>query len=289
MQDYVLITDSTCDIEEYILQERNTPCIKLNYIIDGQDYFDGMTVEASKAFFALIRQGKMSKTSSINTERFMEFWQPYLEEGKDIVYLGFSSGLSATFNNACLAANLCMEEYPDRKIYPVDSLCAALGQGLLVRFAMDKRDEGATAEELVKYIEDIRLKINHWVLVDDLDHLKRGGRISGAAAMIGSIMNIKPVLHMNDMGKLIVKEKIKGHKKGINFLLEKLEKKGVDIDKNPVFISHADSLDDAVLLDKLIKERFPVKETYINYIGPVIGSHTGTGTAVIFFLGDDRG
>ena len=208
--------------------------------------------------------------------------------GNDVLYLGFSSGLSGTYNAGALAVRELSERYPQRKVYAVDTLCASLGQGLLVYLCCMKRREGATIEEVRDYAEATKLHLCHWFTVDDLMFLKRGGRVSAATAIVGSMLSIKPVMHVDDEGHLIKVDTARGRKASIRALVAEMEKRGIDLPNQHIFISHGDCEDDANYLAKLIREKFPVKDITINYVGPVIGAHSGPGTLALFFLGTKR-
>lgn len=211
-----------------------------------------------------------------------------LKEGKDILNLAFSSGLSSTYSASAVAAQELSAEYPERKIYTVDTLCASLGQGMLVYLAARKKQEGASIEEVRDFVEDTKLKQCHWFTVDDLMHLKRGGRVSGATALVGTMLKIKPVMHVDDEGRLINMEKARGRKASLNALVEKMAESALNPSEQEIFISHGDCLDDAEYVAERVKERLGVKAVYINHVGPVIGAHSGPGTIALFFLGNRR-
>ena len=214
--------------------------------------------------------------------------EPVLKEGKDLLVFGFTSALSATYQSAVIAAEELREKYPDRKINVVDSCCAALGQGLLVWYACKKRDEGLTLEELTDWVENNKLHICHWVTVDDLSHLKRGGRISGATALVGTMLNIKPIIHVDEEGRLVNVGKCRGRKAAMEFIAAKLGEAGEGWDNSTVFVAHGDCPEDAAALEKVLKEKYGVKEVITGYVGPVIGAHTGPGVLVVFYMGNNR-
>ena len=236
----------------------------------------------------MLRSGKTSTTTQINIEVFKEEMRPYLEKGLDVLYLGFSSGLSSTFNSARLAAAELTEDFPDRKIIIVDTLAASMGEGLLVYHAAMKKKQGMSLEETAAFVEENKLHLAHWFTVDDLNHLKRGGRVSGAAALIGTMLNIKPVLHVDDEGHLIPVDKVRGRRNSLAELVSHMEKTAISPSEQTVFISHGDAPEDAQYVEKLVRERFGVKTVYINPIGPVIGTHSGPGTVALFFLASKR-
>ncbi|MGI6161798.1 MAG: DegV family protein [Christensenellales bacterium] len=288
MKNTVLFTDSTCDMSVDLLEARGVVPVRLSYLMDDKEYFDDMNDESAQAFYARLRQGHMAKTSAINSERFVTLWTDILEQGKDVFYLAFSSALSATYSNACMARETLLEKYTDRKIYIVDSRCASLGEGLILNYIMDMADDGKSAEEVAAWAEENKLKLCHWFTVDDLHFLRRGGRVSGAAAMVGSILSVKPVLCVDDEGRLIMREKVRGRKKALKLLVDRMEETVVDAGNQTIFISHGDSLNDAQAVAQMVKERFNPKKIYINYVGPVIGSHSGPGTIALFYMGKNR-
>ena len=239
-------------------------------------------------FYRKMRNGGVARTAAANMELFREAFEPYLREGKDILYMGFSSGLSTTVNSGAMAAKELMEQYPERKIVTVDTFGASAGYGLLVYLTVQKKREGASLEEAAKFVEDTRFHLCHWFTVDDLVYLKRGGRVSAAAAFVGGVLNIKPVLHMDDPGHLINMFKVRGRRASIKALADKYGELAVDRENGTVFISHGDCIDDAKLLEQMLAERFHAKVKLITYVGPVIGSHSGPGTLALFFVGRER-
>lgn len=290
MRDYVIITDSTTDLTSELISELNLTVIPMEFTIDDKSYLNYSDERdiSYKDFYDILRSGKNSTTSLINTARFMEVFEPILKEGKDILYIAFSSGLSGTYNSSCIAAQMLCEKYADSKIYTVDSLSASMGEGLLVYHAANKKKEGMNIDELKEWIENNKLNLCHWFTVDDLYHLKRGGRVSSAAAIVGSMLNIKPVLHVDNEGHLVPVEKVRGRKLSITSLLKMMESTAIKPEEQTIFISHGDCLEEAQYLASLIKEKLNVKDIKLNYIGPVIGSHSGPGTIALFFLGSER-
>lgn len=246
------------------------------------------TGERIRNFYEAERNGKMPSTSQINEARFEEIFRGFFSEGKDILYIAFSSALSSTYSRALGAAENIKDEFPDRRVVIVDSKCASLGEGLLVYHAAKMKNSGKTIDEVAKWLEDNKLHLCHWFTVDDLHHLKRGGRVSAASAVIGTMLGIKPVMHVDDEGKLILVSKIRGRRHAIDALIDKVEKTVIDSEKQVAFISHGDCPDDAKYLEQQLKKRFKFKEIITNYIGPVIGSHSGPGTIAVFFLGTER-
>lgn len=290
MREYIIMTDSSCDLPLEIVNDLEISVLPLSLVIDDKKYYnylDERDITFSE-FYKLMRNKKTSKTSAVNPSDFVNEMEKFLKQGKDILYLGFSSGLSCTYNNANTAADQLLKIYPDRKIYTVDTLCASLGQGLLVYLTAMEKQKGKSIEELRDFAENIKLKVCHWFTVEDLYHLKRGGRISSSTAVIGSMLGIKPILHVDDMGKLINVSKVRGRKASINELFNKVKENAIIPSQQTVFISHGDCLDDANYLADLLKKELNVKEVIINYVGPVIGTHSGPGTMAIFFLGNKR-
>lgn len=288
MNDYVIITDSACDLPAEMVNELGIHVIPLSVIVNGQSYKIYPDERALKTvdYYNMLREGVLGKTSAANVFDFEEAMEPYLREGRDVLYLAFSSALSGTYNASVIAAEELSEKYPDRKILTADTLCASMGQGLLVYLAAKKKAEGASIDEVYEYVENNKLHLCHWFTVDDLNHLKRGGRVSAVAATFGTILNIKPVLHVDNEGKLIPVEKVRGRKASISGLIKEMERR--IIDNSIAFISHGDCEEEAMALAAAVKERFDIKEVRVNYIGAVIGTHSGPGTVALFFLGRER-
>ena len=283
---YQIITDSCCDFTQQQYQELGVTCAPLSVLYNGVNH-DNFTDPADvKAFYEELRSGVMATTSAVNPDGWAALMEDALQAGRDVLVLAFSSGLSTTYQSAVIAAKDLRETYPDRKILVVDTLCAALGQGLLVWYACKKRDEGLSIDELHSWVEENKLHICHWVTVDDLNHLKRGGRISAATAMMGSMLNIKPIIYVDNDGHLINTAKVRGRKAAIDLLAGKLDETGID--KEIAFIAHGDCPEDAAALEKIVKEKYGVKEIITGYVGPVIGAHTGPGVLVLFFMGSHR-
>ena len=283
---YQIITDSCCDFTQQQYQELGVTCAPLSVLYNGVNH-DNFTDPADvKAFYEELRSGVMAITSAVNPDGWAALMEDALQAGRDVLVLAFSSGLSTTYQSAVIAAKDLRETYPDRKILVVDTLCAALGQGLLVWYACKKRDEGLSIDELCTWVEDNKLHICHWVTVDDLNHLKRGGRISAATAMMGSMLNIKPIIYVDNDGHLINTAKVRGRKAAIDLLAGKLDETGID--QEIAFIAHGDCPEDAAALEKIVKETYGVKEVITGYVGPVIGAHTGPGVLVLFFMGSHR-
>ena len=288
MRPYVILTDSACDIAPSLLQEWGIAALPLTFRFEGEDgeYLDGAIPSAE--FYDMMRQGKVARTSAINIESFRAFFEPYLAQGSDILYIGFSSGLSVTYSCAQAAAGLLADQYPDAKILTVDSLCASAGFGLLVAIAARKKAEGIDIEQLAQEIRTYVPRMCHWFTVEDLVYLKRGGRVSPSAAFFGNMLGIKPVLHMDGEGHLIPRAKVRGRRASIVALAEQYGLLLEDPSVNEVFISHGDCLSDAELLKSILEEKYGANVTLITSIGPVIGSHSGPGTLAVFFIGKQR-
>ena len=286
-----ILTDSCCDLTNDFLKERNIDYIPLMYTIEGNDYYDDFSISMpSKEFYDKVRNGSMSKTSLVNSQRYNDFFTKFLEAGDDIVYIGFSSALSGSYQSSVICAQELKEKYPDRKIIVIDSKCASMGEGLLVYYAAEKLAAGANFEELAAYVEETKGKVCHWFTVDDLHHLKRGGRVSGISAAVGTMLSIKPILHVDDEGALVPMSKSRGRIASLSALTKQMEGTVTDEGEGQtVMISHGDCLEDAQKVEETVKKKFPkVKQVIINTIGPVIGSHAGPGTVALFFLGMER-
>ncbi len=290
MAEYIIFTDSCADLDAQMLKQLGVEVKNLTFTLSGKEYQnwpDGREL-SFKDFYSKLRDGEMSTTSQINVEVFTEAFRELLEMGKDILYLGFSSGLSGTVNSGRIAAEELAAEFPERKIIVVDTLCASLGQGLIVWHAAKKQKEGKSMEEVAEWVEANKLKLCHWFTVDDLDFLRRGGRLSGAAALFGTMLAIKPVLHVDNTGHLVPQNKVRGRKQSLMALVDAMEKTAITPSEQTVFISHGDCLEDAEFVAEEIKNRLGVQDVYINYVGPVIGSHAGPGVVALFYMGIER-
>ena len=283
---YKIITDSCCDFTQQQYDELGVACAPLSVLYNGENHSNFSDPVAVKAFYDELRSGVTASTSAVNPDGWAEHMEAALKAGQDVLVLAFSSGLSTTYQSAVIAGKELQEVYPDRKILVVDTLCAALGQGLLVYLACKKRDEGMTIDELCNWVEENKLNICHWVTVDDLTHLKRGGRISATTAIVGTMLNIKPIIYVDNDGHLINTSKVRGRKAAMDLLAGKLAE--TCIDKDIAFIAHGDCPEDAAALEKLVREKYGVKEVITGYVGPVIGAHTGPGVLVLFFMGSHR-
>ena len=288
MRDYVILTDSCCDLTAQMADELGIVAIPLSLVMDDKEFrnhLDGRDI-SPKDFYARIRSGSMPTTSAINVGTFEEIMRPILEGGEDILYLAFSSALSTTHQSACIAAEGLRAEFPDAKIHVVDTLAASMGQGLLVYLCAQQQKSGKTVDEVRDYAENTKLNICHWFTVDDLNHLKRGGRVSAATALLGTMLAIKPGLHVDDGGHLISVSKARGRKASLMALADEMGKTVTDAET--IFISHGDCEEDVNLLANELRSRFGVKNVVINYVGPVIGAHTGAGVVALFFVGSKR-
>ena len=289
MSEYVITTDNNSDLPEKYLKDHGVGCMYLSYSMDGKNYTHGNFLPEHE-FYEAMRNGSMPTTAQVNPENAKALLEPYLKEGKDILHIAFSSGLSGTYNSSRIAAEELMEEYPDRKIIVVDSLSASLGQGLLVWLAQQKKELGQTLEDVADWVEKNKLKMVHLFTVDDLNHLYRGGRVSRTTAIVGSMLNIKPVLHVDNEGKLTAIGKVRGRKKALQELIKLMDEKigsfGADCDT--IFISHGDCEQDAQYVAAKVKEKYNIKNIIINQVGATIGAHSGPGTMALFFVGDVR-
>ncbi len=288
MNNYVIFTDSCCDVNPKTLAEWGVPYANMTFTFVGEDkeYIDSDI--SNKEFYARMREGAHAKTAAINAAAFADAFEPILKEGKDILYVAFSSGLSTTVNSANMAVAELSEQYPERKIVVVDTLAASAGGGLMVYMAVQKKNEGATLEENAAYIESLVPQHCIWFTVDDLEYLKRGGRVSPLVAFAGGVLGIKPILQMDDEGHLIKVSTARGRRNAIEALASKYAELSYEEKNTPIFISHAECEEDAKRLADILKERHNAEVTLITEIGPVIGSHAGPGTLAMFFIGKHR-
>lgn len=285
---YQIITDSACDLPQQMLQEINVITVPLVVNFRGEARNDSVEDAQVKELYDAMRGGEVATTSAVNPDGWAKVMEPTLASGRDALVLAFSSGLSTTYQSAVIAANELAESYPDRKIIVVDTCAAALGQGLLVWHTCKKRDEGLSLEALAAWVEDAKNHTCHWFTVDDLVYLKRGGRVSAATAVLGAVLNIKPVLHVDYEGHLISMVKARGRKAAISTLASKMGELAGNWDNSTVFICHADAMDDAQKLAAMVKEKYGVKDAFIGNLGAVIGSHAGPGTLALFFMGNQK-
>ncbi len=286
---FEIITDSGADMPENYYTERGVDCVKLGFTMNGVNYGgeDGESIPL-KDFYVALRGGAMPTTYQVTCEQAKAHIEKFLKAGKDVLALNFSSALSGTHDGFLVAAKELLKRYPKRKIYVVDSLCACMGQGLLLDYVLKKADEGASIEETRDFAEGLKLKIRHQFTVNNLFHLKRGGRVSSLTAIVGSILKIKPVMRVDGKGKLIVTGKAMGRKKALMTVVENMMKTQALGADDPVYIAHADCLDDAETVKSLILERLPSAKITIGEIGAVIGSHSGDGTLAVFYKGVER-
>lgn len=287
MREYIITVNSTVDLPKEWLEERGVPVIPLKYTIDGETY-TGMEGLTAKEFFAKLREGKMATTSQINPEEAKAYFEPFLKEGKDVLHLGFSSGLSGTLNSMRIAAEELKEDYPEAKIYVIDTLCACLGEGLLLYYALKQKDAGKNIDETAEWVEENKLHICHNVTVDDLHHLHRGGRVSKATAVLGTMVQIKPIIHMDNNGCLQVIGKERGRKKALNKIVSMAAGQIPGWENDIAMITHGDCIEDAEYVAKQVRERLGIQDVLINNIGTVIGSHTGPGVVAVFVMGNTR-
>lgn len=288
MQDYVIITDSTADLPLEIIEKLNIYVIPMKFDMGDKNYTHYPDEREIKIhdFYDRLKKGETSVTTQINYFTYKEYFSTFLKDGKDILYVAFSSGLSGTCNNSQLVIEELEEEYPERKIISIDSLSASIGEGLLVYNAAMKRQEGMTIEELCQWIEQNRNSICHWFTVEDLHHLKRGGRISSVEAIIGTTLKIKPVLSVDNEGKLVNISKARGDKKSLEAILDRMIRDGSNLQEQTIIIGHGDSLERAEYFANLIKEKELVNDIIISTIGPIIGTHTGEGMIGLVFMGN---
>lgn len=287
MKDFVITVNSTVDLPREWLEERKVPIIPLKYTIDGRTYED-MKGLSPRKFFGALREGKIPTTSQVNPKEAKEIFEPFLKEGKDILHLAFSSGLSGTCASMEAAAKELREEYPNARILVIDTLCACLGEGLLLYKALEMKNRGGSIGEIADWVEKNKLHICHNVTVDDLNHLHRGGRISKATAVLGSMIKIKPIIHMDDKGTLQVVGKERGRKRSLGRIVDMAVSQSQGWENDVVMITHGDCIEEAEYTAALVRERMGVSNILINTIGTVIGSHTGPGVVAVFCMGNKR-
>ncbi|MBP3326612.1 MAG: DegV family protein [Coprococcus sp.] len=287
MNKYSIITDSSCDLPQSMVEELDIKVMQLDIVIEGEGVYKNDELDV-KDFYAKLRNNQNIKTSAVNADVAASMIEEIFKQGQDILYLGFSSNLSSTYQTVAMTGNELLEQYTDRKMISIDTLAASMGQGLLVYKACKCRNAGKTLEETAAYIEDIKLKLCHWFTVDDLFFLKRGGRVSGVTATLGTMLNIKPILHVDDEGRLINVSKVRGRKTSVTELAKRMEALAVHPETQDVFISHGDCIEDAEKLADIIREKFGTENIVISYVGTVIGAHSGPGTLALFFVGEHR-
>ena len=292
MSEYVILTDSSADLTDALVKELELEVLPLSFTLEGKTYHDypDRREMPVKDLYAALRGGKLVTTAAVNVDEYARAIEPLLQAGKDVLVLAFSSGLSNTYNASRIAVEELSEQYPQRKVYTVDTLCASMGQGLLVWYAAKLRLAGKSIEEVRDWTEEHKLNLCHWFTVDDLHFLKRGGRISAATAVVGSVLQIKPVLHVDNEGKLINMAKARGRKASLLALVDHMAQTAIDPEHQTIFISHGDCVEDAEFVAGELTRRFgiPREKIYLNEVGPVIGAHSGPGTMTVFFLGKER-
>lgn len=290
MPRFAILTDSSADLPDRLVRAWEVEVLPLSFRMGDADYRDcpDRRDMDPEEFYDRMRRGETAVTSAVNPEDFSAAVLPHLERGEDVLILAFSSGLSATCQSALLAAAELEERFPGRTVRVVDTLCASLGQGLLVGLAAEQRGAGKTLEETARFAEETRLRVCHWFTVDDLRYLKRGGRVSAATALVGSMLSIKPVMHVDDAGRLVNVDRARGRRAAVQALADRMGASAVDPAGQRVFISHGGCREDAEHLAELVKGRFGVRDVVISAVGPVIGAHSGPGTLALFFLGRER-
>lgn len=290
MNDYAVITDATCDLPAEMVERMGITVIPMEFTMSGKVYthYPDAREMDFHTFYERTKNGEVSVTSQINGITYEKYFEPVLQAGKDILYIAFSSELSGTYQASTIIANELQERYPERKLFCVDSKAASVGEGVLVYDAMLKKEEGLSLDELKAWVEQRRDHLCHWFTVDDLNHLKRGGRVSSVTAVVGTALGIKPVLHVDSKGDLIPVTNVRGRKKSLDTLVEHMRKTCVHPEEQVIFIGHGDDMEAAQYLKSLVEEQFRVKKIIITDMGPVIGAHTGCGIAALFFFGTEK-
>ena len=290
MADFIIVTDSSADLSDELARQIDVQVLPLAFRMEERTYYnypDNREMDPH-LFYERLRKGDGATTNAVNVAQYTEALEPLLQAGRDVLVLAFSSGLSATYQSSVIAVEELRAKYPERKLYTVDTLCASLGQGLLVWYAAQLRERGRSIKEVQDWVEEHKLNLCHQFTVDDLYFLKRGGRVSAATALVGSMLHIKPVLHVDSEGHLINIGKVRGRQASLKALVDRMEETAIDPGSLTVFISHGDCLEDAQAVAEMVKKRFGVDEVYINYVGPVIGAHSGPGTVALFYIGTNR-
>ena len=288
---FAIVTDSSSNLPEDIIDQHDLTVLPLTFMVDGEEYRSYLKGEKTdlSQFYTMMREGKVITTSLPNLKESRESIESLLRSGTDVLYLGFSSGLSGTYQAIELLLTELAGLYPERTVASVDTLAASLGEGLLVYYAAKMREEGASIEKVRDWVEEHKLHLAHWFTVDDLMFLFRGGRVSRTSAWAGTLLNIKPVMHVDDEGHLIPLEKVRGRKKSLKALVDHMEQTAMSpVADQTVFITHGDCLEDAEYVADLVRERFGVSDVLINWVDPVIGAHSGPGTMALFFLASQR-
>ena len=287
---FEIVTDSSCNLPEDIIDRYGLHILSLRFLVGGKEYYSYTKGEITDLaqFYTMMRNKEEITTSQISSDICTRLFESLLQDGKDVLYIGFSSALSGTYQVGYLALEELKKKYPERKIYAVDTLGASLGEGLLVYHAANLREDGKTIEEVNDWLLENRLHLCHWFTVDDLFFLQRGGRVSGTVAIFGTLLNVKPVMHMDNEGRLIFVTKVRGRKRSLDALVERLDQTAINPSEQSIFITHGDCLEDAQYVAKKIEEKYHPKEIVINWVDPVIGAHSGPGTVALFFLGTER-
>lgn len=290
MKDYILFTDSTTDLTNDFVLENQIEVLPLTFSLDGKDYKNYLDNRelSSKDFYDFMRDGKQPITAQLNSEEVINAFTPFLEKGQDILYVCFSSGLSGTFNSVRLAVEELNETFPNSTIKVIDSKMACMGEGLVVYYANKFKNEGLSLEDNFNKIEEFKKKVCAWFTVSDIETLRRGGRVSNVSAFVATALKIKPILHVDEFGKLAPKDKVRGRKKSLNVILEEFDKRIIVEENDIIMIAHADCLEDALYLKEEISNKYGINNFLINSIGPVIGAHTGPDALTLFFIGKEK-
>ncbi|MFA9380661.1 MAG: DegV family protein [Acetanaerobacterium sp.] len=291
MREYQIFTDSTCDLPAALAEELGVTVLPMEFELEGKPYlhYPDARNYGFHEFYEQLRAGNLSKTSQVSIATYAEYFEPVLKAGRDILCISFSSALSGTYSAAALAAEDLCAKYPDRQVYAVDSRAASAGEGLLVYTAAKMKAGGMEIEPLRDWVANNRDHLCHWFTVDDLNHLKRGGRVTAMSALLGTALGVKPVLHVDDEGRLIPMEKVRGRRKSLEALVEHMAATCTKPDGQYIFIGHGDSIADVEFTASLVRKRFPtVADVIITFIGPVVGSHSGPGTIALFFFGTEK-
>lgn len=287
---FEIVTDSSCNLPEDIIDRYGLHILSLRFLVGGKEYYSYTKGEITDLaqFYTMMRNKEEITTSQISSDTCTKLFESLLQDGKDVLYIGFSSALSGTYQVGYLALEELKKKYPERKIYAVDTLGASLGEGLLVYHSANLREAGESIEAVNGWLLENRLHLCHWFTVDDLFFLQRGGRVSGTVAIFGTLLNVKPVMHMDNEGRLIFVTKVRGRKRSLDALVERLDQTAINPSEQSIFITHGDCLEDAQYVAKKIEEKYHPKEIVINWVDPVIGAHSGPGTVALFFLGTER-
>lgn len=287
--DYKIIADSCCDLPLDFIKNNDIEIINLMINMDGKDYLDDMGETFDRdAFFEALKNGATATSSQVNIGTFLEVFKKYVDKGQPVLFLGLSSALSGSYNNAVTAVKMLKEEYDQVNITIVDSKAACLGEGLLVYEAVNRKKEGQSLEEVVDWLEEYKMKLHSWVTVDDIRHLERSGRISSVSATLGSVLNVKPIIVMNEKGGLVPSAKVRGRKKSLHYLINKTVEGMVDPETQTIFIGHVGVPEEAEWIKKEIESKIKVKDIQVHPYGPTIAAHTGFGSVALFSFGDAR-